>query len=62
MNMTKRIATLGSLSLALFLSYSLIHAPAVFGQPPQGGGAPKGGPGKAPDPRVQQEISLRGYQ
>ena len=54
MNTTKKIATLGSLSLALFLSYSLIQAPAVFGQPPQGGGAPKGGPGKAPDPRVQQ--------
>jgi Poly(3-hydroxybutyrate) depolymerase len=53
MNMTSKIATLGSLSLALFLSYSLIQAPAIFGQP-QAGGAPKGGVAKAPDPRVQQ--------
>ena len=56
MNMTKKIAalgSLGSLSLALFLSYLLIQAPAIFGQP-QAGGAPKGGVAKAPDPRVQQ--------
>jgi len=56
MNMTRKIATLGSLgslSLALFLSYLLIQAPAIFGQP-QAGGAPKGGVAKAPDPRVQQ--------
>jgi poly(3-hydroxybutyrate) depolymerase len=51
--MTKKIATLGSLSLALFLSNWLMQAPSVFGQPPQAGGAPKG-PGKAPDSRVQQ--------
>ena len=55
MNMTKKIATLGSLSLALSLSYSLIQAPAVFGQP-QAGGAPKGGVAKASDPRVQQRT------
>src|ERR1051326_5890603 len=54
MNMARKIVTLGSLSLALFVSYSLIQAPAVFGQPPQAGGSPKGGPAKAPDPRVQQ--------
>jgi predicted esterase len=56
MNMTRKIATLGSLSLALFLSYWLIQTPTVFGQPPQAGGAPKGGSGKAPDARVQQRT------
>jgi predicted esterase len=56
MNMSKKIATLGSLSFALFVSYSLIQTPAIFGQPPQGGGAPKGGAAKGPDPRVQQRT------
>jgi poly(3-hydroxybutyrate) depolymerase len=47
---TKNLAALGSLSLALFMSYTLL------GQPPVGApnGAPKGGAPKAPDPRVQQ--------
>jgi poly(3-hydroxybutyrate) depolymerase len=54
MNMPRKIATLGSLSLALFLSYWLIQAPAVWGQP-QAGGAPKG-LGRAPDARVQQRT------
>ena len=54
MKMTKKIATLGSLSLALFLSYSLIQTPAVLGQP-QAGGAPKG-LNRAPDARVQQRT------
>lgn len=55
MDMTRKIASLGSLSLALFLNYWLIQTPAVFGQPPQAGGAPKGA-AKAPDPRVQQRT------
>ena len=45
---------MGSLSLALFLSYWLIQAPAVLGQAPAGG-APKG-LGRAPDARVQQRT------
>ena len=54
MNTTKKIATLGSLGLALVSELFAIQTPAVFGQPPAGG-APKGG-GKAPDPRVQQRT------
>ena len=53
-NMTKKIAVLGSTSLALILSFSLIQAPSALGQPPAG--APKGGLNKAPDPRVQQRT------
>jgi poly(3-hydroxybutyrate) depolymerase len=49
----KRIATLASTTLALVLSYSLFQTQAGLAQAPAGG-APKGGPGKAPDPRVQQ--------
>ena len=45
---------LGSTSLALILSFSLIQAPSALGQPPAG--APKGGLNKAPDPRVQQRT------
>ena len=44
----KRIAT-----LALVLSYALLQTQAGFAQAPAGG-APKAGPAKAPDPRVQQ--------
>jgi predicted esterase len=50
---TKHLAALGSLSLALFMSYTLVQSPSLFGQPPAGG-APKGGAAKGPDPRVQQ--------
>ncbi len=49
---TKNLAALGSLSLALFMSYTLVQTPSLLGQPPAG--APKGGATKAPDPRVQQ--------
>ena len=54
MNMTRKIAALGSLSLALFLSFWLLQAPAALARPPAGG-APKGC-GRAPDPRVQQRT------
>lgn len=49
----KRIATLASTTLALVLSYALLQTQAGFAQAPAGG-APKAGPAKAPDPRVQQ--------
>ncbi len=52
MNLTKTIAALGSMTLALLLSYSLVQTPVAFGQSPTG--APKGGINRAPDPRVQQ--------
>ncbi len=50
---TKKIATLTSTSLALVLSYALFQTQAGLAQAPAAG-APKGGPAKAPDPRVQQ--------
>ena len=53
--MTKKIALLGSMSLALILSFSIVQIPTVLGQAPTGG-APKGGAGKGPDPRVQQRT------
>jgi predicted esterase len=56
MNMTKRIATLGSVSLALFVSFSLVQTSSLLGQPPAGRGGGKGGFNKAPDPRVQQRT------
>jgi poly(3-hydroxybutyrate) depolymerase len=49
----KKIATLASTTLALVLSYALVQTQAGLAQAPAGG-APKGGPAKAPDPRVQQ--------
>lgn len=49
----KKIASLASTTLALVLSYSLLQTQAGLAQAPAGG-APKGGPAKAPDPRVQQ--------
>jgi poly(3-hydroxybutyrate) depolymerase len=49
----KKIATLASTTLALVLSYALLQTQAGLAQVPAGG-APKGGPAKAPDPRVQQ--------
>ena len=52
MNISKSLAALGSLSLALFVSYALVQSPSLLGQAPAG--APKGGGAKAPDPRVQQ--------
>ena len=51
----KRIATLASTTLALVLSYSLLQTQAGLAQAPAAG-APKGGPAKAPDPRVQQRT------
>jgi len=48
----KKIATLASTTLALVLSYALLLTQAGLAQAPAG--APKGGPAKAPDPRVQQ--------
>ncbi|HSP68614.1 MAG TPA: alpha/beta hydrolase-fold protein [Bryobacteraceae bacterium] len=48
----KKIATLASTTLALILSYALLQTQAGLAQAPAG--APKGGPAKAPDPRVQQ--------
>ena len=53
MNLTQKIMALGPMSVALFLSYSLVQTPLALGQPPAGG-APAGGPNRAPDPRVQQ--------
>ncbi|MEO8099963.1 MAG: alpha/beta hydrolase-fold protein [Acidobacteriota bacterium] len=50
MNITKKLTAIGSLGLALVLSYALVQSPALYGQPPAGG-APKG-----PDPRVQQRT------
>jgi poly(3-hydroxybutyrate) depolymerase len=50
---TKKVATLTSTTLALVLSYSLFHTQSGFAQAPAAG-APKGGPARAPDPRVQQ--------
>jgi poly(3-hydroxybutyrate) depolymerase len=50
---TKKIATLASTTLALVLSYALLQTQAGLAQAPAAG-APKGGPAKAPDPRVQQ--------
>ena len=52
MNIRKNLAALGSLSLALVVSYALVQSPSLLGQAPAG--APKGGVAKAPDPRVQQ--------
>ena len=52
MNISKSLAALGSLSLALLVSYALVQSPSLLGQAPAG--APKGGVAKAPDPRVQQ--------
>jgi poly(3-hydroxybutyrate) depolymerase len=52
MNISKNLAALGSLSLALALSYAFVQSPSLLGQAPAG--APKGGGAKAPDPRVQQ--------
>jgi poly(3-hydroxybutyrate) depolymerase len=49
----QRIATLASTTLALVLSYALLQTQAGLAQAPAAG-APKGGPAKAPDPRVQQ--------
>jgi len=49
----KKIATLASTTLALAVSYSLLQTQAGLAQAPAAG-APKGGPAKAPDPRVQQ--------
>jgi poly(3-hydroxybutyrate) depolymerase len=49
----KKITTLASTTLALALSYSLLQTQAGLAQAPAAG-APKGGPAKAPDPRVQQ--------
>ena len=49
----KKIATVASTTLALVLSYALLQTQAGLAQAPAGG-APKGGPAKAPDPRVQQ--------
>jgi poly(3-hydroxybutyrate) depolymerase len=49
----KKIATLASTTLALVLSYAPLQAQAGFAQAPAAG-APKDGPAKAPDPRVQQ--------
>jgi poly(3-hydroxybutyrate) depolymerase len=49
----KKIATVASTTLALLLSYALLQTQAGLAQAPAGG-APKGGPAKAPDPRVQQ--------
>lgn len=52
MNISKNLAALGSLSVALVLSYTLVQSPSLLGQATAG--APKGGGAKAPDPRVQQ--------
>jgi len=52
MNLQK-IATLASTTLVLVLSYALLQTQAGLAQAPAAG-APKGGPAKAPDPRVQQ--------
>ncbi len=49
----KKIATLASTTLALAVSYSLLQTQVGLAQAPAAG-APKGGPAKAPDPRVQQ--------
>jgi poly(3-hydroxybutyrate) depolymerase len=49
----QKIATLASTTLALVLSYALLQTKAGLAQAPAAG-APKGGPAKAPDPRVQQ--------
>ncbi len=46
-------AALGSLSLAVLVSYALIEAPPVQGQAPAAA-APKGPINRPPDPRVQQ--------
>ena len=51
----KKIATLASATLALVLSYALLQTQAGLAQAPAAG-APKGGPAKAPDPRVQQRT------
>src|SRR5579863_8566490 len=51
MNIGKNLTALGSLSLALAVSYTVVQSPSLLGQAP---GAPKGGATKAPDPRVQQ--------
>ena len=51
MNTRKNLTALGSLSLALFVSYVLVQSASLLGQAPAG--APKGVP-RAPDPRVQQ--------
>ncbi len=52
MNISRNLSALGSLSLALVLSYALVQSPSLLGQ--AAAGSPKGGVAKAPDPRVQQ--------
>src|SRR5579862_5275134 len=54
--MIKKIAMLGSVGLALCVSFSLVRMPLAFGQQPPGGGGGKGGFGKGPDARVQQRT------
>jgi poly(3-hydroxybutyrate) depolymerase len=49
----KKTATLASTTLALVVSYSLLQTQAGLAQAPAVG-APRGGPAKAPDSRVQQ--------
>jgi len=51
--MIKKVLMLSSVSLAVFVSYSLIEAPSALGQAPAGA---KGGFNKSPDPRVQQRT------
>jgi poly(3-hydroxybutyrate) depolymerase len=53
MNMIRNFATRGSVALALCLSFSLLLTSAVYAQAPAGT-APRAGPNRAPDPRVQQ--------
>ena len=50
----KTIVSAGSLGLAIWLSFGLLQTPSAFGQAPAGKQAPKGGPARPPDPRVQQ--------
>jgi predicted esterase len=52
----RTLATIGSTGLALCLALGLFQTSSLLGQPPAG--APKGGPGKGPDPRVQQRTYL----
>jgi poly(3-hydroxybutyrate) depolymerase len=51
--MTRKSAMPGSMGLVLVLSFSVLQTPSVYGQAPAGV-APRGGPIRQPDPRVQQ--------
>ena len=54
MKVNKNLTTIGSVGLALCLTFGFVRTPSAFGQAPEGKQAAKGGINRPPDPRVQQ--------